>query len=85
MSLHPHHPDNFTRGEKKAVLVNIIGEAFDEQRRPDRVRYLQPGNPFEMRINETAARERLVDVLKYTEALELLAEMVGAIDEEVAQ
>lgn len=83
MSLHPHHPDNFSRDEKKAVLVNIIAEAYREVERPERVKYLMPGNPFEMRINETAARERLVDVLKYTNALELLAEMVGAIDEEV--
>lgn len=78
-----HDPDNFSRDEKKAVLVNIIADACDEQKRPERVKYLTPGNPFEMRINETAARERLIEVISRTEALELLAEMVGAIDEEV--
>lgn len=83
MSLHPDHPDNYSRDDKKRVLVNIIAEAYREVERPERVKYLIPGEPFEMRINETAARERLVDVLKYTNALELLAEMVGAIDEEV--
>lgn len=83
MSLPSCHPDNFSRDEKKAVLVNIIAEAYREVERPERVRHLISGEPFEMRINETAARERLVDVLKYTNALELLAEMVGAIDEEV--
>lgn len=83
MSLHSHHPDRYTRDEKKDVLIGIIADAYREQERPERVKYLMPGNPFEMRINETAARERLVDVLKFTNALELLAEMVGAIDEEV--
>lgn len=82
MSLHSHHPDNYTRDEKKDVLIGIVREAFIEQERPKRVEYLMPGNPFEMRFNESVARERLADILKYTEALELLAEMVGAIDEE---
>lgn len=83
MSLHPHHPENYTRDQKKDVLVSIILDAFAEQEQPERVNSLIPGDPFEMRINETRARERLVDVLKFTEALSLLAEMVGAIDEEV--
>ena len=83
MTLHPDHPDNFTRAEKKAVLVNIIADAYEEQARPERTKYLQPGNPFEMRMNHSEARVRLVDVLSQTEALELLAEMVGVIDEEV--
>ncbi|AWY05842.1 hypothetical protein SEA_PIONEER3_14 [Microbacterium phage Pioneer3] len=83
MTLHPHHPDNYTRDQKKDVLRGIIAEAYEEQVRPKRVGYLLPGDPFEMRINNTERRERLIDVLSQTEALELLAEMVGVIDEEV--
>ncbi|AXC37871.1 hypothetical protein SEA_JACKO_11 [Microbacterium phage Jacko] len=73
---HPHHPDNCTNGQKKAALISAVYDAIEEQRYPERVDYLIPGEPFEMRINRTEARERLTNLLKYTEALELLGEIL---------
>lgn len=72
----PYHPDNYTREQKKAALISAVYDAIEEQRYPGRVEYPLPGEPFEMRINKTEARERLTNLLKYTEALELLGEIL---------
>lgn len=72
-----------TRDEKKAALLGIIQEAFHEQQKPVRTEYFPvEGYAFESRVNQSYWRQTLGDILKQTEALELLAEMVGAIDEE---
>lgn len=79
---HPHHPDNWTRDEKKELLTQMILNAYVEQKNPRRDEALIPGLPFEVRTNQIDARMDLTNALQRTEALELLAEMVGAIDEE---
>lgn len=68
---------------KRQALLEIIANAVEEQRNPRRDTSPFDGTAFESRINETEWRERLAFVLKMTDALEVLAEMVGAIDEEV--
>lgn len=73
----------YTRDEKKEILGSIILDAWTEQTNEARHAKRSPiYDPFEVRAFRTARIDRLVDVLKNTEALELLAEMVGAIDEE---
>lgn len=75
----------YTRDEKKEVLSNIIRAAWTEQFTEARQAKRVTGyDPFEMRAFRTERIDRLIDVLKTTEALELLAEMVGAITEEDA-
>lgn len=72
-----------TRDEKKAALLGIIQEALNEQQNPTHTNYFPvDGYAFESRVNQSYWRQTLGEILKQTEALELLAEMVGAIDEE---
>lgn len=71
------------RDEKKEALLAIIQEALNEQQNPTRTNYFPvDGYAFESRVNQSYWRQMLGEILKQTEALELLAEMVGAIDEE---
>lgn len=73
-----------TRDEKKDGLREIIAEAANEQAHPARTEYFPvAGYAFESRVNQTYWRQTLADILTQTEALELLAEMVDAFDEEV--
>lgn len=76
---------DYTRDEKKGVLSRLILEAWTEQfseaRMPKRV---PDYDPFEVRAFRTERIDRVIDVLKNTDALELLAEMVGVIEEEEA-
>lgn len=66
---------------KKAALRGIIQEALHEQQNPTRTEYFPvAGYAFESRVNQSYWRQTLGDVLKQTEALELLAEMVGGIE-----
>lgn len=74
---------SYTRDEKREMLVELILEAYTEGANPTRVGFLPvPGYPFEPRINQVDWRMTLAEAIKTTEALELLAEMVGAIEEE---
>lgn len=80
-----HVTPGSTRDQKKEALKGIILEAFSEQKNPTRTGYYPVADfAFEPRINQSYWRLALADVLVQTEALELLAEMVGAIDEEVS-
>lgn len=73
----------YTRDEKKEVLSQIILEAWTEQSTEARLAPRIPDyDPFDARKFRSDRIDRLVEVLKHTDALELLAEMVGAIDEE---
>lgn len=77
---------NATRDEKKEALREIISEAVTEQQTPTRTQYFPvAGYAFESRVNQTYWRQTLADIVTQTEALELLAEMVGVIDEEVPE
>lgn len=79
-----HVPIGATRDEKKNALEGIIREALREQQRPTRTLHFPVADyAFESRVNQSYWRQSLADVLAQTEALELLAEMVGVIDEEV--
>lgn len=74
----------YTRDEKKEALVGIVREAWHEQFTEARhAKRDRSSDPFEVRAFRTDRIDKLIDVLKGTDALELLAEMVGAIDEEV--
>lgn len=73
-----------TRDMKKEAIKGIIREALNEQQNPTRTLYFPVADfAFESRVNQSYWRQSLADVLAQTEALELLAEMVGVIDEEV--
>ena len=75
---------DMSRDQEKEALVGLVREAFTEQQRPTRTAYFPvAGYAFESRVNQSYWRQTLADILTQTEALELLAEMVGAIDEEV--
>lgn len=74
----------WTRDEKKAVLSNVILEAWTEQETEARQPLRGKDDPFESRAFRTERLDHLVHLIKTTEALELLAEMVGAINEEVS-
>lgn len=70
----------YTRDEKKKALSQIVLEAWTEQ--TTEAREAKRGaldHPFEVRAFRTDKIDRLVEVLKKTEALELLAEMIGVI------
>ena len=70
-----------SRDEKKEALLDIIAEAYNEQMHSKRTLYYPvAGYAFESRVNQSYWRQTLADVLAQTEALELLAEMVGVID-----
>ncbi|QDK03254.1 hypothetical protein SEA_ROMAN_12 [Microbacterium phage Roman] len=72
-----------SRDEKKRALLAIIREALNEQQNPTRTGYFPvAGYAFDSRVNQSYWRQTLGDIIKQTEALELLAEMVGVIDEE---
>lgn len=74
----------YTRDEKKEVLGQIIVEAWTEQHTGARsAKRSGHYDPFEVTSFRTQRIDHLVDVLRNTDALELLAEMIGAIDEEV--
>lgn len=80
-----HVTPGSTRDQKKEALKGIILEAVSEQQNPTRTAYYPVATfAFESRINQSYWRQALADVLTQTEALELLAEMVGAIDEEAS-
>lgn len=73
----------YTRDEKKEVLAQIVLEAWTEQTTEAKhAKRFRDYDPFEVRSFRTERIDRLVDILRNTDALELLAEMVGAIDEE---
>ena len=70
-----------SRDQKKEALWAIIAEAYNEQANPERTLYYPvSGYAFDSRVNQSYWRQTLADVLAQTEALELLAEMVGVID-----
>lgn len=69
---------------KRERLLEVIREAVNEQARPTRLDYYPvPGEQFEARINQTFWRRTLADLLMQTDALDILADMVAAIDEEI--
>lgn len=73
-----------SREEKRQGLRGIIFEALNEQQFPARTNHFPVADyPFESRINQSYWRQTLGAVLAQTEALELLAEMVGIDDREV--
>lgn len=63
---------------KRERLLEVIREAVNEQGRPKLLEYFPvPGEQFEARINQTFWRRTLADLLMQTEALEILADVIG--------
>lgn len=65
-----------SRATKKAALRDLIREAVHEQQNPSRDSSPFQDEPFESRINQTFWRARLAEVLKTTDALDILGELV---------